>query len=160
MRALKRTGLVLAVSLLMLGTAWPAPAYADTIVTLTAETPPVTGRFALSFTDSDNDGIYTPPSDQFVPGSLVWSGGWQGFNGVLTELVSAPSNAYCAYTNDAGGQYWVFQGPGAYQKFDTTLFSLTYTETFQAVPCPPAALLLVSGLIPLAWLRRRNGWRK
>jgi hypothetical protein len=32
--------------------------------------------------------------------------------------------------------------------------------TESPVPCPPAVLLLGSGLIPLAWARRRKLWRK
>jgi hypothetical protein len=163
MKAVKHTGLVLVVSLLTLGAAWLLPAHADTIFTITAETPPVVASFALSFTDSDNDGVYTPSDgDHFVPRSLVWSGGWHGFNGVLTELVYAPSNAYCPYTSDGGGggKNWVFSGPGSDETFDTTIFPLTYTRTSSAVPCPPAAYLLGSGLIPLAWARRKKGWRR
>jgi hypothetical protein len=104
------------------------PAHAYSICTLTAETPPVVGRFVLSFTDINNDGIYTPSEgDQFVAGSLVWSGGWSGM-AAYTVLLSAPSNAYCAFTNDTGGKLWSFGGTGVVPTTIDATIGLTNTR--------------------------------
>jgi hypothetical protein len=120
---------------------------------------PRVSDFTLTYNDTDND----TPVPLFGPqeGDTVVT--FSGFEDTLVGHVSGPVNyapvnsSMSPFTDGSGvfgfgPNYWGF-GP---LEDVLVLPASSWTYTQAAVPIPASALLLSSGLIPLAWFRRRN----
>jgi hypothetical protein len=151
------------------------------------------GGFSFSYTDVDGDGVYEAASGD-TAGPVAWFGdlaarhyiGWTPgiVVGDFTQLVMAPDNAKCPYTDESrewgpGYPAWAFLmfeaayngGAGTWRQLDnselgTLMGRWVYTSTGPLgpgpvgpfggeVPIPSAVLLLGSGLLRLACYRRK-----
>lgn len=95
----------------------------------------------------------------------VTSGGLPSVWAIAGEVNTTPYDLYSMHATWYPGDY---EGDGVGHTFGTETYadagaSETGTEgvwTASQVPLPPTALLFGSGLIPLAWARRRKRWGK
>ncbi len=148
-----------------------APAHADTIYEFTAtSTSPTTltsfdgawlqaTSFSLEYVDKNGTGLLTSTDEilSFTGVKLwapaVWAGGV-----TFSAVLYIPPYDLAAFTDGPsfpGG--WGFSGTVIGETYTWPSAMWTYGEhPISTVPIPPAVFLLGSGLIPLAWARRKK----
>jgi hypothetical protein len=112
----------------------------------------VTGFTANITTGPQHTFDYSHPADIFNIGGVVDSNdnnviGYPSddYTLVISDFTNGPSFNYFSYTQIA--------------YIDTLCYTYTGSVTVSAVPLPPAWLFFCSGIIPLAWARRRKRGR-
>jgi len=141
------------------------------LLTATAKPGTIGSDFSILYTDVDNDGLFGLAGVDVVDAfSGVTINIGTPFQGFFNEVRESPVHdaSVSPYTDGTGVAFnpvgppipipiWIFGLEG--DPFNATVplaSDWTYTQSL-AVPIPSAAYLLGSGLIPLAWFRRRWG---
>jgi len=123
--------------------------------------------FNVLYNDSDADSPVPLLGNEDISSSYQPIGG--SFSGVkingylYPDLESVPYNSTASPYTD--GAYWVWTfydpNPPIQNGYGCDPAGWTYNQSrVSEIPVPSAALLLGSGLIPLAWLRRKKRMEK
>jgi hypothetical protein len=143
----------------------PDPAYGDTIFRLEAfQVPNGHPGWTFDWRDVNDDGIYSGGVDLYLNFSGFLGPTGDGsvpftiYDRIIYIPLSPGALPYTAGPSELGyPDSWMFEGfipthPNVTLRVDVGEW--TYVRT--VVPLPPSVFLLASGLIPLAWARRKR----
>lgn len=147
-----------------------APAQADLMTYQLTAKPNATGTgggwggFSLIYVDLDKDYRFSVADDQLLSFSGVSLTGYPLLN-VLTGAAGFKDTLYTdeiGTGTDTGYRSWTFATSDEQWAASGASFCWDYQQSplQSAVPLPPSAFLLATGLIPFAWARRKKQGRK